>query len=684
MELDVYLEHARRFYTSVIEKKEGYRGNYGKWRSAWTMPNTQVLAYETGLSIKQIWALVILAAEDREPFPGVILSDEEIQTRRNLLVRTMVACRRAYNTNNNLEHDDGKPEANGCLHGDACRPLQAFSKMHVAINMFTSPMPWALEIVERVVKDVLNKQPNREAIINASNFSRLQLSKPDNDMLDQFYANAKPHVEAAIIDEIGVLGNGGSLTDRDLKEALSAIENVELYKNNNPLLAFATDVPDFSPLDHTILGENGARLTPVKLPAGPDAIFIALFLSMQNQAISGVSELSVAGVRNLIADIYQAAFFARDNAHIRRLSATSRRIITIRLQQDIPQDYVFLTPDRARDPDNPENPNSPYHPANIDGVPDPVRYTAEKQEYDAATQKYDEAIHKAILEYDPLVRSNVHPTMLMMQVLSAIWNVCFNVFSLDGRMMSTITPQDITKVSASVNLPKLNICFAANNNAIDFINVYALVDRAPNLAADIRYHVARMDIKTRQQHLYEDEQLYANYEIMHGKNISCEQQNFMQVKIPLDGNSELNAVLAAARNLNIDKANLFANNTELRIALCEELVRQNLAGIIQLDSAYINNIRQDQYPVGLQGIKALANILEINITVYKMGSSRSIVIIDPVRNKSDHIYLCETDGHYNILVLQGEWNGVNLEQAPEIEHGSIKRVRTGSTLALGA
>lgn len=636
MSLDSYKQSARYIYELIKDEVGPRHENKRVWRSTWIIQGHDgIRKYDNkGITLMEMWALVILAIQDPNPMPGVYWDPEEIHMREADLVETLVACAREYNR---AEHfidgtlyliDDGTANRPSCLHGIGNRPYNDFNKRHSCINIINSPTSWALDEVFDAVNLVFEQHPKRELIAQIYLLRATQLNAEQTALLESFYLEASTQASNRIIAKIGLLGQGGLLTQKEFDGALSSVPYTRLRSlTTSTVIDEFLLQNDFTIANKSIVSNSKDELLPYKLPRNPDAIFCALILAARDQGLPvDDSMLSIISIRNQIADALESAMYVAFEDKV-FFSQTFRVILKRRCMQQIFQDNMV-----------------------------PELETENKR-----------VIDKAIEQYLLMLRSNATPSILVLELLCHLWNIQIDVYSIEGVFLTSISARNLCVVPPET-CQTLNVCVMTiqheDKQILDFTCAHPLLVQSTLNITDLNYRKAQLDIKPTLQLLIEDEVTYPAFKPMPQRNIVFAGQKMQQIKIPHDGDCEFNAALYAIKNLEkILKSNrnpqiaLNANLTEhvsnietLRIMVQEKL--RHLLAIQRLEVAedLITDVGQSQVKGGLAVITAIAHILKVTISVQKNGGYDEWIVTDKSWRPEHHIYLTENAGHFNILL----------------------------------
>lgn len=625
MSLAAYKGCARYTYDMIAREVGPRRENHRVWRSFWiTQSHDGIKKYDNkGITLMEMWALVILAMQDPNPMPGVYLDLEEIRMREADLVETLVACAREYNREEvvidgilHLIDDGAEDNKSSCSHGIGNRPYNDFNKRHSCINIINSPISWALDEVFEAVNLLFEQHPKRELIAEIYLLRATQLNAEQTALLESFYTEASFQASVRIKEKIGLLSDGGALTHAEFNGAISSVPYTRLrtlhssQKTHDFLLQ-----NDFTIADKCIISNNQIELLPYKMPRSPDAVFCALILAARQQGLPmDDAIMSIASIRNQIVSALESAIYAGSED---RYKSTFRVILKRRFMQQIFQDGLIS---------------------------------------DLEMEKRD-VIDKAIAQYLMILRSNATPSMLMLELLCHLWGIEIDLYSIEGVFLTGISARSLC-VTPSDTSQVLNVCVMTTQHdgkqVLDFTCAHPLLAKASLNITDVNYRKAKLDIKPALQLLLEDEATYPAFKPMPQRSIIFAQQKMQQIKIPNDGDCEFNATIYAIKNLEkILKTNLTDHIRDietLRIMVQEKL--RNLLATQQLDvpETLVRDIGQSQVKGGLAVITAIAHLLKVTISVQRNGGYDEWIVTNQSWHPEHHIYLTETAGHFNILL----------------------------------
>lgn len=622
--LEEYKSFANHTYDSIKHGLKGFKGHFSTWRSVWTHPGSEEYIEGLGLSVKEIWALAIEASLDPEPFEGVYLEPKELEQRKKDLVRALVECARTYNTENEPGYDLGGPCQPSCVHGHPPRGLLKLHAKHRAVYMTINSMSWATQLVKEETKLFFEQYEDKELkkllILQTS-----QLSAEEEDKINTFYDAARDHIERILTDKVGLIASGGYLFQRELDEAVFSVENVELYDLKdfeNAKEVYST--PEFSfTEDKTIYGLDNIALKLYKLPLTTDALLNAALLSAYDQQIYVPAACDTAQkIRTLIHNILDFATCAPDNikfAFTPNLPKFTKPNRTLRIIQ---AKFDCLTPTSLKE------------------------HTKEEAKAEEAKIEAKRDAMPKILE--PIL-NNGTPTMLMLQILSHLWQVSFSIYSFGGRQVATTSCLAL-HCELPENFKTLNIampCTQDNKYMPDFSKPYALISAVnQDKAAEF---VKKLDIKNVATQLTQDQKLYEDFTIMPDREISYDGKNLQQIKIPQNGDSAYAAVLYAAKNIGSVIANDIKMPNDLRYKVYFELLSNQNAQELSYELQLVN---EPGHPASIPEVQAMAKLLNINIFIFHNDLPMSAINITDAQQT---IYLQETNGHFNILTPKNKW-----------------------------
>lgn len=630
LDIETYKEYAKHIFSSIKEGKDGKYGCYATWRCAWNEPGAEKLVDGAGLTTKEIWALVILAALDRLCIPETWLDDEEIRKRELVLVAALVECTRTYNRNNFWDYDVNGTSSNSCVHGTAMRPLNAFSRKHPDIIMLTSPMPWALEVVADTVREYYTAHVTTE--LSASLLlDPEQLQGTKRVRVDSFYSEVKTVVRKKLLEEVRLLTDprGGYLLKSELDEALISVDYVPLV-NADTLEADRTafKITDRAIVpDKIINGTDGQKLLQVKLPFTTDAFFNAILISARDKNVELPADFDTPEkMRAKLNNIFDFVFNAPERFAYTGLPPHFARLIKSRYG------CVYIW---------------------IDGI-------EEDEEYESIEQARINGNLAKIPELRKSLAGNGAPDLIMLEMISFILSVNMNIYSFGGRLVSNVSCG-----SLGSKLPDghktLNICVACVKNGTNFQPNYFHVTPLINEATkeSVLPFITRMPLRTLREQVLMDEELYTNYAPMPLRNITIEEQSMQQIKIPLNGDSALNAILSAAINTGNVIALQFVDADALRNRLHITLLADEDERMSAEDIALVG---MPLSPLGLIEIAVLAEILLLKIAI-KHTNHPDLTIFNESALQS--ICLLETDGHFNVLAPENSWH-TDLTPTPRV------------------
>lgn len=632
LDVETYKQYARHMFSSIKEGKEGKYGCYATWRCAWNRPGAEKLIDNAGITTKEIWALVILAALDPLCVPGTWLDDEEIRKRKLALVAALVECTRTYNRNNNWDYDVSGVSSNSCVHGTAMRPLNAFSRKHPDIIMLTSPMPWALDVVVDTVRDYYRSHFTSE--LSASLLlDREQLPASKRVRVDTFYREVQTVVEEKLLEEVRLLSDprGGYLLRSELDEALLSIEHVQLVSAETleaDQTAFNVTDRAIVP-DKTINGTDGIKLMQVKLPFTTDAFFNAILISAVDQNIALPAELDTPEkIRIKLNNIFDFVFNAPDRFAYTGLPQHIARLIKSRYG------CVFVCPEGDEEDEEYERIEQDRINGNLAKIP--------------ATMKS--------------LTGNGAPDLIMLEIISLILGVNMSVYSFGGRLLSNISCSSIG-ARLPAGYKTLNICVPCVKNGANFqpnyFHVTALINEANK--DNVMTFIRQMPLKTLRDQLEKDDEIYTNYHPMPLRDVPFEGRNMQQIKIPLTGDSALNAILSAALNIDNVIALQFQTADDLRHRLHSTLLAD---GDERMSADDIELLSVPLRPLGLIEIAILAEILMLKIMIKHTNHPNTTVLNG---NAQQCICLIETEGHFNVLTLENTWR-TDLAEMARLSH----------------
>ncbi len=637
----------------------GLRGPFelNGWHTSWCEDDSEKITLGCGISVKDVWCLAILAAQDKYGLDGKYFTDQEIDDREQLLVRALVDSNRAYNCNNDELHDYGGTSRKSCTHGIAIRALLCLSHLHKKIVIESNPIEWAADVAKQTLLDFYQAYPHNAYISDCIRSRAFELKEDQKTALIAFYNDAKLIVKQQLISQIGLVKSGGYLLRHDLSKILDSLEYIQLPDLNvseTQVTAAIFAASDFTVVPgEQIISENGLHLEQCKLPFTADSMYTAILISAYNNGLANLDISTTHHLRLIISHILHACFFATEN---------------------------------------------------VDGL---MRaHFAHKQQHASAEvfgrilrHKFDNLYPGTSSEQKMQLFESIQHSAggdnVCLMLISAIYGCRVRLFDLHGGFVVDILSSDLfiplEHTGVCLNLA-LKVNYDGHKRLTSYMVCNALVKA--NSWGLMQQYISILNIKSCADELIYNKQQYRNLEVM----VGCGVEGFDQVLIGGNASNLFEAILAGARNVNAQQAFIIEDvcclkqqvvdeiallleservnqhEGQINVSIVEALTHYNIKynTSFSLPEEYLAAISHDNFYAGMFEIAIAARILQVNIHVHAVEYDQPLQVNIPQSVATVHLF--KQDESYNLLVAPNSWNRLHVKPE-EVIHKRSRRSR---------
>lgn len=619
--------NARIMYEIITSSETDRYGNgYADWVLEWKGHGN--------LRVQEVASVVVLAITDEYAISDIVgLTNPEILERERILVETLHSCFTAYTVKN---QPDAMNPIQSCRYPTISCPHGTFNRLvaclggglHKDVEIVANPEYWAKDIASETLISLFVNNPNRERLSSLLLKNPFELTYEEELEIDSFYLHSQDKISDAIKDKVPLISNGGYLEPSHLRRILLSLRSITL-----PLRVESVDVSRYKP-GQIIPLKDSIRIEDVeyeylvyKLEDSVDSFYAAIILGAAavNITIAGKKIVEINKLRQMVAEIILSGKFPEDTGIL-----LNPAIIAAQLRGLDRESYV-----------------------------------------------------RNVVNHGPAEH-------LEKWIISALFNAKIHVLNSSGNLKYQITAHQLFIAADYQN--SLVVMIPDNCNDNQHYNL--AIPKGTWEEIDDMYRC--MKLKSRKDTLRYEHFEFEAFSVLPGV---CHGMD--QIKIPGDGDCCFRAVYegikveacellegiydyqhlremvanvmqqkleaaerALANNLGFEEQILAKDLLERifpeAIREYNEMYNSNIANA----SEYIAEMRQSGKWGGAFELAVMADLLKVNIIVYKYEYSSPLQI--GTENYPHTIYLFHNCSHYNLLVNKGTWSHDKSHEEPQV------------------